>query len=882
MAPTTLILYDSDDPISARVIGILSDWHACAWLAGYVTLSLAEMEQKPRNTADLLAREPPTPTSAERFHRVRNLIDGVDLRIAVLTVVGLDEGWIDRRSRIQRSAQRMKDHLAELTSATEVIVPFMGGLWSDRLPSWPGWDIVICAPEQSSSLERQGLELHCDLDSPMSVDEVAAHAAAFTAGICGIWSGNSRSILDGTDHQDDIHIGRVEHRRVDATVVADRVRSAAFDERMLRVTSAKLALSDKPLRERADRTASLMNLLPKPSAKRPPELENIGFWASIGLFVSFMFSAMRHAPRDVAARLTYRAKQGSANRLQSIIFGEDSRMLLSVGGVFGDTPVDDLQAMQAELDELDVRLKKVSGTGEFASVAGSSQSAFWRACFDNAFALLTGGRYGSAEPVNQEGHLRYFPSQKVAPPAQRWIPPGEMIPGISPGGVPLEDVRAVFAAKRVLESRQRDCVGGGWGGQVDEHVAGLGEAAGPWLSSYMGHVGGHISAELSRYSQIVDDMKEKLANQSAPDTTEAESVVRDARRYAGIVTGLVLAVALLAWVARYFNGDFPALPLTTICLLAWFIAMTVRYVKTKQKLLHMQYQRELAEYHEAELLGQFPVAVENASRLVRLYSQYRVWAPLLSVFLQSPFGIGDRREVQGVGVTGAVPMSVTSGAYVISDEAEARSACGQIADSVRCDVRVLWDEFLSTGHDCLTEAHPHSQPIPRDDYLEQTDTQPGSFLPLLWESVHAQGDRGPVMNDTIATKLDRRQMARILGSIDRAALNSLRKACRVQRLGAGGKPNSRRLHSEDLNPALFNANFFSLYGIQNDVRTPDQVAVLPSEAIRDLPTRHWFDEIDTAIVLSPPTTFAAISLSVASIDRGYETDSIEDSEPRGM
>lgn len=875
MPPVTLLLYDSNDLISARIVEILADWRACSWLGDYATLSMAELEGKPQNTADLIAREPPTRTSQERFVRVRDLIDGVELRIAVLTAVDVEETWIDRRSRVQRSAQRVKDGLSGIRAAIEVIVPFIGGAWSHRLQRWPGWDIVVCAPEESSSLERQGLELHCDVHSPRSVDELAAHAAAFTAGIAGLWAGNPESPFDDTDQQDDLHIGRVEHRRIDGTVIADLVRSTAFDEEMLRVASAEMALSDNPLRERAAYVAGQINLLSKPARRHPPQLENVGFWESLKLFVSFMFSALIHAPREVAIRLTYQARQGTANRLQSIIFGENSKMLVSVGGVSAD-----IEALQDELDELEVQLKKVPGVQDFATTTSGSQNAFWQACLDNAFALLTGGRHGGADPVIQEGSPRFYPSSKVAPPLARWKPDGQLVSGIPTGGVPLEDVRAVFAAKVAMEAHQADQHG--WGEHVDEHLATLHEAAVPWLNSYIGRVGGLINTELTKYGRIVADLKEKFETQTTPDTGAAESIVRDARRFGGILTVLVLAGVVLAWAARYLNADFPALLVTIAFLMVWFVAMAVRYLKTKQKLLHIQYERELAEFRDKELFDQFPVAVENASRLVRLYSQYRLWASLLSTFLQSPFGNSERRDLQRAGLTGAVPKSVTSGAYAIGDERMVRSARVQIAESLRCDIGSVWRDFIGTARETLVEAHPHLQRVSSDDVLAQSDTQPGSFLPLLWDAVHENAGDGARMSEDIAFALDQRQMDRVLRTVDPEALESLREACKVQRLGSGGRASSRRLRQEDLRPALFNASYFSLNGIQEDVRRPDHITVFPSVAMRGLPTRHWFDEIDTAIVMSPSTTFAAVTLSTDATDYHSDVDSPADSEPRGM
>lgn len=861
MSATTVLVYDAGDAIGARIIEMLADWHASAWLSSFVILSIAEIEARGENVARAVARRPAGPDSAEELVRVLDLRDNSEVRIAVLTVVGEDEQWIERRAARKAAADRLNDGLPNRIAAVEVVVPYFGGRWSDQLAPWPGWDVVVCAPEQSGSLQQPGLDLYCDPTSTSQVDELAAHAAAFAAAAVGLWAGASRSFFDHTDHSDEVRVGRSTHRRVDATAVADAIRTATFTEDLLRSPSAELALSPGPLQERADTLKALLNLLPRPEGRARPRPQTIGLWASIKLFVSFMFRAMLRAPREAAAALSYRVKSGTANAMQALVFGQNSEMLISVGGVSA-TNSEDLQAVQDGLADLDAELRKIPGVTIPETGSGATQRAFWQACFDNAFTLLTGARQGGSDPCIQDGHPRYFPSSRIAPQVGRWRPQGQLVAGVPTDGVALYDTRAVSAARDALEYEARER--SGWQGTADDHLASLKDAATPWLSSYMGRVGLVLSKELRKYEDIIADLLRRAQRPTDSGDDEAEDIVRRMRRYGRLVSALAVGGIGLGWGLHFLIPGFPAVLLSLVVLIAWLVAVIIKYAKSKQELLHLQYKRDLAEYELQQVLVQLPVAVENARRLAKLYAQYRIWAPLLAAFLASPFG-GDSRTVrQSQGMLGTLPKSISCGAYVVAERDDALRACAQIAEGSRYQVNALWTDFVGIGHDELVANRPQFARVSVEDVYGQSDTQPDSFLPRWSETLLADSTERPEMSRRVSEAMDNRQMRRVLKTMNTEALDRMRRAYQVQQVGAGGRPDEFRPRQDGLVPALFSARFVSTFvGIQNDVREANNVEVYASSVIESLPPRHWLDEIDTIVVLSPATTFAAMQLETA-------------------
>lgn len=880
MAPTTLLVYDSQDAVGARIIDILADWHASAWLGSYVTVSIVEIEARGDDVAHAIARRPAGPNSGEGLLSMLDMRDESEVRIAVLTVVGEDDHWIEQRRVAQSAADRLNSGLPNRIAAIEVVVPFIGGRWRDDLSAWPGWDVVVCAPEQTSSLEQPGLDLHCDLSSPSQVDELAAHSAAFVAASVGLWAGSSRSFFDHTDHTDEVRVGRAAHRRVDATALADAIRTLAFTEEILRSPSAELALSPGPLQERAENLKDLINLLARPKQRARPTQKVIGLWESIKIFVSFMFSAMLKAPAEVISGLSYRVKAGTANAMQSLIFGSDSEMVIAVGGVSAASGTDDLQAVQDGLANLDVALRRIPGVMIPETGSGATQRAFWQSCFDNAFALLTGARQGGADPCNQEGHDRFFPSSHIAPQVGRWRPEGQLVSGVPTDGVALYDTRAVSAARKALEfdARERS----GWQGTADEHLALLKEAAAPWMASYLGRVGLVLSMELGKYEGVIAELLRRA--QQPPDSggEEAADVVRRMRRYTRLIASMAVGGIALSWVLRFLVPGFPALLLTLLAVVAWIIAFFLKYAKTKQELLKLQYRRDLADYELQQVLVELPVAVENARRLAKLYAQYRIWARLLSAFLDRPFGGDTQTVAQSQGLLGSIPKSVSSGVYVDGDQDDARHACARIADGLRYQVNRLWSDFVDIGYDSLVASRPQFTRVSTEDIFGQSDTQPESFLPQWAGSLLADGTEYPQVSDQVASAMDRRQMRRVLKTVDQEALGQMRRAYRVQQVGAGGRPAEDRPREETLRPALFSARFFSTFGINKDVRAAADVQVYASSIVETLPPRHWFDEVDTTIVLSPPTTFAALKLESSSPDWGDDPVPAPPPDIRGM
>lgn len=858
MGTFNLLVFDPEQAVARSVVNILEDWHASAWLSDYGLVSLAEITAHGANLADLAVRLPASAAEGPRWVRLLDIRDGREVRLIAIDIIGCGEDWRARRDVLQAGCGTLGASL-ELVARVDVMVPSHGSQWDPDLGPWPGWDTSICAPEQSPSVESAGLPVFYDASSPESLMNFAAHVAAYTATVAGLWAGSRPSFFDHTDATDEFRLGRVQHRRVSATEIADRIRAGVLNAEQLHSQAAQSALSNSDVRSRARELQ--VQLVPQPPRKGRAAAQRVGAWAALVMYVKFLAAALIRSPREVAAGLSYSAKSRMANAVQGMVFGQDSAKTVTVAGVAADNRTDELESLQNQLTNLDSRLRDLPGVRIPETGSGASQGAFWQACLDGAFALVSGAQQGSVRPVIQESKARYFRIDDVAPNVGRWRPRGQLLVGVPVEGVALHDTRAVHGALQAMS--QSSASGGSWQTSTDEQQAELSEAYGPWERSYMGQVGISIASQLAKHERRVTELVRELQRPQEADNAEAETLVHSLRTFgrASLFGGIgCLGVIWLLKGIGVLAGL--AIMLTGLVLVGWLIALMTKYVKTKQALLKLQNRRDDAANAEEQALAELPVAVENARRLAKLYAQYRIWAPALSAFLAQPFGRSEDAGETFSGMAGAVPKTVSCGVYRAVDEDAARRCVAEIAEGLRPEVRGLWRQLVTTTYAELVGQTPHLRSVGPDDVLQQVDTQSDSFLAGFRKVMLAPDADAPAVRPSIAAQIDRQQMQRITSTIDRHRLAELRRAFAVEQVGAGGKPSTQRL-TDQVSPALFNVDFFSAAGIQSEMRRADEVIVSSSEIVTNLPTRHWLDEIDSAVVYSPSTNAAAFELRTA-------------------
>lgn len=891
---TTLVVHDHGDPIASGIAEILADWHASGWVSDVALVSIAEVERRGGDVGNVVVTLPATLAVGPRRLRVKDLLDNPNIRLVALDPVGPTPQWTDRRVLLKRAADRLEAALRHRHAAIDVVVPWHGGWWEpDALEAWRGWDTVIAAPEEAVSIQSEGIAIYCDLDNPVQVAELAGHAAAFTASMVGMWSGIIGSPFDHTDAQDDIRIGRCAHRRLDASALADRMRSIALDPRNLRepgtLHSASRAEFDKRVKELGARIA----LAQRPAPPRPAGPAPVGWMDAIKAFFAFMWAALRGAPQQMVAAAVHRGKASLAAKIQQATYGQNSAYIVMVGGVSAAEADISLGALTEAVDALAEAVATNDAASAPESSVGVSQRQFWSGVFDTAFALVSGARQGSVEPYSFEGKRRHFKASEVAPRVgSAWQPATRTIAGLPDEGIETYDILGIGAAQRLLNLSAE---GGSAGAReaAERDSRSLTDSAQQWTEAFMGRVGGLLARGVNRYAEELQALVKQARAASLLDQRAAEvrTEQKKSRRRLFTITGVFATLVGLSIVLHFTL--LPALSLLImlpILVLGWLVSSFVAFYATYKKIFMLQHQLDRDQAAVDDLQISLPIAVENARRLVRLYAQYLVWARAMSVFLNEPYGRAERRPHEFLGMVGAMPRSVSCGIYEVVDEGAANTCVLNAVQGTRYPLTNLWGDFARAAHQQLVRDDPQWRSMQVDDILSEAEVGDDSYLALWLRRVVTRTDGTLRVSDTLAGTLDRQQMARILDQVERLGphtLDELRGAHRVRQVGDGGVPSSHRISAADT-PADFNKAAFSMDGIQEGARHPDPEAnrVMSSSAVRSRATRHWLDEVDTAVSLSPQLTFGYLQLlraegqsqpgEVIGVDDDFDPPDLED------
>lgn len=868
---TTVLILESGNVLASRVVEILSDWHASGWVTDVVVASTEEVISRGADIGNVILTRPASPAAGPERVRMKDLLDELQTRLVVIDPMGADADWVDRRGVLLRASSAISQAVHSRVAAIDVIIPWHGGAgYPGEEDRWHGWDTIVAAPEESISLDKEGIALFCDPANPAKVGELAGHAAAFICTATGLWSGIPGSPFDHTDAVDDLRIGRSVHRRLDASAIADQVRSAALDPRSLRDARALPATGPQELDRRVSAVAPRVRLAPVPPVPAPPPPTAIGLMDTLKLFFSFMWSALKGMPADMLRGAVTHVKEGVANRVQAATFGSNSLYAVTVGGVQATTNADlSAEGQSQMIESVYGAVAGIDGIHMPDDEVGVSQADYWTAVVDETLTLVSGRREGQADdPPQQGGAPRYYKVKELAPPvAGRWKPQGGALSGIPPEGIAPYDVLTARATLRAVE-RDVDAGANAANPMAAQNRASLVEFVAPWRESFVGRIGINIADrlenELKHFDHILAEA-DRLGREGRGAREELQRVQKSRMRTTRILTAVGLLLMVLA-VALHFTL-LPALSLLLVLpviVMAWLIGMVVTFVRTQKRIFELIHKNNAQQAADDRVLQQLPVVIENAMRLMRVYEQYLVWAPTLSAFLSAPFGRASARQHDLLGMVGSMPKSVACGIYEATDEGQAQQAARQLAETgLRSSVSELWRNYTKVGRDVVVRQQPHLHNVEASDVLAQSEVGEDSFLESWLDAIGTEDASGALrMSDQVAGTLDVLQMDRILEQLrgpGAAALGSLRNHYRVIQVGAGGSAASA---GDAKPPADFIAGDFSVDGITLGMARPDLSTLehRRSDELRQRSTRHWLDELDSSLVFSQQLTFAYLDV----------------------
>ncbi len=866
MSVLTLVVHDPLDPVSQLTVGLLADWSAAGWLEGYALLSVAEIHRRGEALGQNLVVVPPSPSAPQQVVALSRLVEGRPVRVVVLDPIGWDATWLDARTQRHLAGKLLFDRLPRRVGAMDVLITWHGGHWDPTLPAWPGWDTLIAAPQEGESPANAGFDLHCRPDDPARIQEVAAHAAAFTATVAALWVGVGATPWDHTHTRDDVLMARAFHVRLDGSEVLDLVWDAALSPAALRAPGTVPASRSAAFAGRIQDLRDRLSLEPPPRVARASEAEEVGALAAITMFFSFLWRALVMAPSELSKVLMHRGKSTAAGRLTNAIFGQASSKRVTVAGIparsgsrealrWATASEESIEHILDQLRRLDLELAPTSPP--------SGQESFWRATIDTVLALASGERQRGIEPVVDEGVPRWYPIDQLAPSrVQTWRPVNGITLATVTDELAVNDLRRCDDALAELGELSR--VEGLGSDDVERNRRDLQRAAQHWRASFLGSVGEMLVGEINQFRDRVQERMDQLSQASAPPTREAEDLAGELSHFTKVATLVALGVGavlgLLDWIDVLPWSAWWWVP---TLVLVWFLTLVGKYLSVQRRVFQLIHRARDEESLVARLEREIPVLIENLHRLHRVYSQYLAWSRLLPVFLNEPFGRARSTAPRVTRLVGNVPPSVTFGRYEPRDREAARDEVSSLAWSRRTTVGRAWSDFLGESFAVLAKRPEFLAQVPEDVCaLEDVRLQ-------LWLAAISEPDEfGLRLATPVAEGLILRHTADLIERSGHASLDALiRGAFDVVSVEGRVLPDVGRSGQP---PADFSTSAFSLRGLGRELtRAEEDLAARMAGSGDLLDPRHVLDEVTSILISTRPLTMADVDLKQ---DRGDESE----------
>ncbi|WP_282858051.1 hypothetical protein [Pseudoclavibacter helvolus] len=556
-----------------------------------------------------------------------------------------------------------------------------------------GWHNVLISPEDSAGPNMGTRRL-----GPSRLPrEVGAPAAAALAGLLGLWSGVDVSVLDELPvlPGKQLRISRSYSRHVSSGDLSrDLARELLSTEHGLPLPAgagiSSVYIEDVSLanEQMSDHLWSrYASVLIGPRERMPADVvAQIGFLEALRNFFTFLWGALRGAPKAWLRRLAHETKSQAAAAIQGLVYGQgQSAYSVVVKGVTSEgVPANWVETARA-VTALDKLFDESSGAREHASKADLTE--LWRDYAAAALTLADGGERNAALPAVQVG-------------AQRGIvrDPSAIVPGkdASFDGVPPHlKSRADDAPLLAYDDMGTQALG-----RHLEHLSGepsTGLAAGvamgqlaEWQAGHRESFANRVGARISRAQMAtiteIRGLLEKLRLASDADDLVAQQEAKQRRlaRTMNIIGVVYLLIAAIGVVLLILSGSFTWLLFAVVVVGAavlWAITAIVVFTLKQRELYALIHARRQLLAEDEVNRRNLRVAVRDARRLGEAYQQFLRWSQVLSVVLHEPFGRELRFEHGSEASVQGLPMASRVGAYT-ADVQEVARASAQLRQDV--------------------------------------------------------------------------------------------------------------------------------------------------------------------------------------------------------
>lgn len=607
----------------------------------------------------------------------RERVDGIRLCVLVPALAGVDPA---SRADEQAIIDVLERSFASVP-VTRVRAIVTRAEADARVPGLvvAGWHNVVLSPEDSIG---PGMG-RTRLDEATDTADLGRFAAASIAGLLALWTGVERSPLDGERLIDGqrARLSRSYFRRIATDEVTHRLREGVlsmsdglplpsqFGVQTVYVDDDALA-SENMSQRLWTKHASVLRGARETHA--PAAAAPIGAGESLKLFFSFLWAAIKNAPRAWLNGLAHEVNAASAGAVQGLVYGRDpSAYTVFVRGVTANGMPASWIDYRNAASSLDRVLEEATGQREHAPYA--DLGGLWQDYAASALTLADAGdRVPGLTPTmlgGQPGVIRSV--ERIVPSSDR------SFSGLKPNVAASLGARTVepydVLGTHDLEQRIR---------VVAEQPATSLEASAAhdhlqqWRarfgSAYASRVGTRIAEAMVSVQREIRGLFEQI--RQAADGSDLLAGLQEKQRQLATIMQVLAIMSLVGIAVSIVLGIIELLDWWVALLLVlgiavvWFVSALIVFVQGQRDLFALINRRR--EMMSADELARRNLrhALRDARRLGEAYGQFLGWSRVIGAVLQNPFGErpGDV-EFADAGLRG-MPLAARVGTVVVDDE----------------------------------------------------------------------------------------------------------------------------------------------------------------------------------------------------------------------
>ncbi|CAM3120737.1 hypothetical protein DFJ75_3456 [Williamsia muralis] len=592
------------------------------------------------------------------------------LRICVL--VPLVGGPVAASSGQER---RISDLLASTSGGARIVrvrclIARPGTVAAQSPEVLDGWHNILIAPE-----DAQGPGMgHIQLDPSTDPVEIGRHSAPAVASLLGLWAGLDHRPLDSSPVLPGqvIRLARSFYRKLDTSAAEDSLRAQVLaqngslplpsDQRSTVVYIQDVALAARTMSDSLwHKFSSVLH-----GPRMPYEAEGsseIGVWAAIKMFFSFMGAALRNAPSAWYNQLVDGVSTGIASTVHKTIFGAAPSAYDVVAR--GRTPEGGL-ADWTEIGSASGQLSSVladPSEGRTHHNASADLSNLWQDYARAALTLADGGaRSADLTPV-QVGANRGIISRSadvVPGPAQRFTRLSGIVGAtIGVDGVDATDALGIMQLRQMLSEQEQNA---NFGLEARRAASDLDNWRRETSGSFGVQVGRRLADSFVSTFGEVQNLLQRLRDAQAPPPQPTNKHGKLARVIQFAALLFVLVAALLVWLVVRGSVDWwLAAAIFVVILVVAVVVGATSFIRS-QRDLFQQLKRRKSVVSQQEVDRQnLRTGLRDLERLSQAYSQYLSWSRALGTFLAQPLGPDTATSKADPRVAWGLPMSVAVG-----------------------------------------------------------------------------------------------------------------------------------------------------------------------------------------------------------------------------